>query len=133
VAANPINLADIIIINESNDYGEAGDIQIFRNKQDAYHELEPWYVNESYFAITGNGNRVTLTKDGFTTNEVIIDTSQSDLLILKIWLTDKAEHLHQVRIIKNKRNPKKYPLTDLDKAWQMPQSIEELIQYVGFN
>lgn len=124
-------LKEIIILNENADPLRPGDVQIFRSALGVCHHLEPWYVNEvAHLALSGIGDRVVL---GVAGKNVVIErteTYEGGLDLLRTWLEPTALHIHNMRIDAEKK--KKLARGSLVPDGVMPDSIEALIAYIGF-
>ncbi|MBC7767173.1 MAG: hypothetical protein H7124_00110 [Phycisphaerales bacterium] len=124
-------LKEIIVLNENADALRPGDVQIFRSALGLCHHLEPWYVNEvGHLALGGIGDRVVL---GVAGNNVVIErieTYEGGLDLLRSWLEPTALHVHNMRVKAEKK--KRLARGSRVPDWVMPEGIEALIGYVGF-
>jgi hypothetical protein len=125
-------LADVVIVNESRDVGDAGDVSIFRNADEACRSLEHWWVeNGEGFAFTAAGERLTLDVD--ERGRVIVAGKQmvpDGPDIVRGWLLASAKALLDVRRAKAARG--KTVLARAEERRQLPTSVEGLIAYLGF-
>jgi len=124
-------LADVLVVNENSDPRTPGDVQIYRSDGEVGRQLEEWYVNEPHMALTGIGDKAIL---GLRGKLVIVERREpfaegSELLLL--WLTAKAQHILSIR--KDRARKGKVHLGVLEEQGILPQSIEGLIAYVGFD
>jgi len=124
-------LNDVIVVNDNNDPEKPGDVQVYRNEGDVGRQLEHWYVNESHMALTGTGDKAIL---GLRGNLVIIERREpfaEGIQLLSQWLTAKAQHLHSVR--RDRAQKGKVQLGALEAQGIIPETVEGLIAYVGFD
>jgi hypothetical protein len=124
-------LKEIIILNENDDPQRPGDVQLFRSALGLCHHLEPWFVEDvGHLALNGIGDRVVL---GVAGKNVVIDRTEnyeSGLDLLRAWLQPTALRIHNMRVDAEKK--KRLAKGSLAPDGVMPESIEGLIAYIGF-
>lgn len=125
-------LNDVVIVNESRDEREAGDVSIFRNAGEACGWLEHWWVqNGEGFAFTAAGDRLTLDAD--ERDRVYVSDRQAVVggpEIVRGWLRSTAAALLETRKAKARKG--RLVLGAAEEQEQLPVSIEGLIAYLGF-
>ena len=125
-------LEDVIIVNDNNaDVPRAGDVTVYRNEGELTHHLEYWYVNEPHLALTGIGDRAVL---GLCEKLVIVERREpyaDGRRLLIQWLTAKAKYVLQLRRERAKR--RKIKLGKMEAQGLLPDTVEGLIAYVGFD
>jgi hypothetical protein len=125
-------IADIVVVNESRDEAEAGDVTIFRSVGEACDWLEHWWVeNEEGFAFTATGERLALGVDD--KGRVVVAARQivpGGTEIVLGWLRAAAAAVLEAR--KARAQDGKLILNSYERQGQLPTSIEGLIIYVGF-
>ena len=135
-------LADVVVINDTDAYGLAGDVQIFRNVGELIDYLESWYVEENHehYILTGTGRPMKLGLEersswrGTWKDIVVADDGAeqpSDVETLMTWLTAMAEHLRGLR--QKQAEKGKVVLGDREKDGALPSTVEGLIAYIGFS
>ena len=132
------SLADIILVNESRDENEPGDVAVFRNVDAMCGYLEHWWVEEGYgFAFTATGQRIRLEVDDHDRVRVAAKEDVADgQLIVRRWLESQASAVLKARRAKASQRrlfARRVPLSDFEQRGELPQSIEGLIDYVGFD
>jgi len=126
-------LDDVVIVNESRDERQAGDVSIFRNAMEACGWLEHWWVeNGEGFAFTAAGDRLMLAADNndrvyVADRQEVADGSE----IVRGWLLATATALLETRRAKVGKG--KLHFGAAEKNGELPASIEGLIAYLGFN
>ncbi len=124
-------LDDIIVVNENDDLQRIGDIQVYRSEGDLGRKLERWYVNEViHMALTGTGDKAIL---GLRGDLVIVERREpyaAGASMLHQWLTAKAQATLSSR--KERERQGKAQLGMLEAKGILPETIEGLIAYVGF-
>jgi hypothetical protein len=125
-------LADIVVVNENRHEATAGDISVFRSAGEACSWLEHWWVeNGEGFAFTAAGDRLTLGVDD--KDRVIVagqqDTPGGTEIVLG-WLRAYAAAVLDARRALAKKG--KVTLSRPEEQGLLPESVEGLIAYVGF-
>lgn len=130
--ARMVDLAEIVVVNESRDESTAGDVTIFRNAKAACSWLEHWWVAEAQgSAFTASGDRLILGVD--ERNAVVVtgrEATQEGATLVQNWLRTAATAVLEARRAKAARG--KRTLSAFEREGRLPISIEELITYVGF-
>ena len=134
---NPDNwLTDVIILNESVQFSDPGDVTVYRNIADMCEYIEPWFVEQKLgYALTGNGLPITLTTDGKSVfGEVLVD-DEPNTPALTGWLMSLAASVRDARLDKAKRRRffafVSTNVGSVELDGQLPRSIEGLLAYVS--
>ena len=132
------SLDDIVLLNESSDELVPGDVSVWRNEDVVCSCLEHWWVEEAYgFAFTAAGQRIRLDVDDHDRVCVAAKEDVADgQTIVRRWLESQASAVLEARRAKaSKRRlfARKVILSDFEQRGELPQSIEGLIDYVGFD
>ena len=124
-------LSDIVVVNESDDEGCAGDISVFRSVGEACRYLEHWWVTEHRgFAFTATGERIGLgVQDGAVIDIKCEAVPEGETIVLN-WLRHSAAAHLDAR--KAKAAKCKAALGKGEQNGILPDSIEGLIAYIGF-
>ncbi len=129
---NGVWLDDVIVVNENDDPQRAGDVQVYRSEGDVGRQLEHWYVNDvMHLALTGAGDKAIL---GLRGDLVIVERREpfaAGSTLLLQWLTAKAQHFLTVRTARARKG--KVQLGTLEAKGVLPDSIDGLLAYVGFD
>ncbi|WP_143152648.1 hypothetical protein [Marivita hallyeonensis] len=130
-------LSDVIVLNESSNFDQPGDVDIFRNAEEMCDYLEHWFVEENLgFALSGLGLLVELRTDGRKVFATIADEKPAKPETLRQWLVAAASSIHDVRKHKASQkgwHPFRSPthLGLAERNGVLPQSIEGLIAYIS--
>jgi len=126
-------LNDIVLINESNDESVAGDVGIFRSVGEACRYLEDWWVRDQEgFAFTASGERLVLAVHA--SNRVVVNRREvctNGQTVVQNWLKHSAASVLAARTIRSTKG--KVALAPFEESGQLPDTVEGLIAYVGFD
>lgn len=127
------DLQHVIVVNESRRESVAGDVELFRNAEEACGYLEHWWVEDGEgFALTGVGHRVVLGVDG--SRRVVVERIEPQVdgpALVRRWLRSAAQSVLEARQFRAQK--KRATLSDMEMRGEIPATIEELVAYIGFN
>lgn len=124
-------LSDVIVINETNNSEDVGDLSIFRSLGDACRKVEPWYADEvNFYALNGLGQSLEFTSSGYTTKASTLTEVEPNPHLLLFWLSQSAKDVFEARQYKASKNELVLGLAESSHI--LPSTIEGLIAYIGF-
>jgi len=126
-------IADVVVINESPDEAEAGDVSIYRSAGEACRALEHWWVDTGKgFAFTASGDRLTLGVDDRSRVMVLRQDQMPDgRTLVREWLHASAKAVLEARRANAQKG--KVVLNASEEQGRLPSSHEGLIAYIGFS
>lgn len=124
-------MAEVVVVNESNDISAPGVVQVYRNGSEACLSLEPWWVQDRKgFALTGAGDRIVFSTDEHAVSIQRFEPEAGGLKLLDVWLRHAAMAVLERRAQLAKKGRARLSAAEL--AGRTPTTIEGLIAYVGF-
>lgn len=124
-------LDEIVVVNESKEERQSGDVSIYRSMGDACAALEHWWVrNGEGFAFTASGVRLVLSAEqgGPVTVASQEECPEGPAIVLS-WLVSLAETTLQAR--RKVAQDGRVILSEAENAGALPTTVEGLIAYIG--
>jgi hypothetical protein len=126
-------LHDLVLVNDSADESQPGDVSVFRTFTDARSYLEHWGEEPELAVFSGAGEKLLVEADASGNVRISRRESRADgQEIIISWLRRSAETMLAERRRRAGKRWRPVHLGEMEAHGVLPQTVEGLIAYLGF-